>query len=182
VEIDATDKKVLRSQKIHEMDAAIVAIGENFEATVLASLNLLDFNLPRVIARASGDNQHRILQKIGVKDILLPENEVASNMSERLMNPSITGFLQLPDGFEVAEIRTPALVANRTIEDVGLRDKYSLTLITLKRSYEVEKDGLMINEEHIIGVPKSDQVIYETDTLVVFGMRKDIQKFIEINN
>lgn len=181
VEIDATDKKVLMSQKIDQMDAAIVAIGENFEATVLTSLNLLDFNIPRVIARASGDNQYRILEKIGVQEILLPEMEVASNMSERLVNPNITAFLQLPDDYEIAEIKTPKGVAERTIGDVGLDKKYNLTLITLKRAYEMEKDGKMTKVEHIIGVPRQEQVIYESDTLVVFGMRKDVQKFIEIN-
>jgi len=181
VEIDATDKKVMLSQEIDKMDAAIVAIGENFEATVLTSLNLLDFRVPRVIARASGDNQYRILEKIGVPEILLPEREVASNMSERLINPNITGFLQLPDDYEIAEIKTPKNVAERTIEEMGLAKKYSLTLITLKRAYEVEQNGKMVKEEHIIGVLQPDQVVYETDTLVVFGMRRDIQKFIDIN-
>ncbi|MDP4587242.1 MAG: UPF0146 family protein, partial [Flavobacteriales bacterium] len=39
VALDTTDKKALMSQRIQEMDAAIVAIGENFEATVLTALN-----------------------------------------------------------------------------------------------------------------------------------------------
>jgi len=36
-------------------------------------------------------------------------------------------------------------------------------------------------EEHIIGVPKSETMIYETDTLVVFGKLGDVKKFIEVN-
>jgi Trk K+ transport system NAD-binding subunit len=36
------------------MDAAIVAIGENFEATILTALNLLDLSVPRVIVRSNG--------------------------------------------------------------------------------------------------------------------------------
>jgi trk system potassium uptake protein TrkA len=181
VTLDTTDKKALIAQKVNEMDAAIVAIGENFEAVVLTSLNLLDMGIKRVIARASGTNQFRILEKIGVEEILSPEAEVAHIVTEKLVNPSITAFLQLPDNYEIAEIKAPDGVANRTLEEIDLVNKYGLTLITVKRAFEVEKEGKATTEEHIIGVPKAETVIYETDTLVVFGSLKNVKKFIEIN-
>lgn len=181
--LDSTEKKALEANRIHDMDAVIIAIGENFEATVLTAITLIDMEIPRVIARASGASQRRILEKIGVKEVLSPESEVASIVAERLINPSITAFLRLPDEYEIAEIKCPKGVANRSLEDIGLRDKYGLTLITLKRSYEMkdEEEDKPILEEHIIGVPKSETVIYETDTLVVFGTVKDVKRFIEIN-
>ena len=183
IALDATDPKILRSKGIDQMDAVVVAIGENFEATVLTSMALKDMGVPRVIARASGANQLRILQKLGIEEILAPEMEIATTVAERLVNPSITGFLQLPDGFEIAEIKAPAGIANRSLEDIDLRNKYRLTLITLKREYEIkdEQSGDINVEEHIIGVPKSETMIYETDTLVVFGKLGDVKKFIEVN-
>jgi trk system potassium uptake protein TrkA len=42
-------------------------------------------------------------------------------------------------------------------------------------------DGEIDIEEHIIGVPKSETVVYESDTLVVFGLVRDVKRFIEIN-
>jgi trk system potassium uptake protein TrkA len=183
IALDSTDKKVLEANRIHEMKAVIIAIGENFEATVLTAINLIDMGIPRVIARASGETQKRILEKIGVEEILSPESEVATIVAERLLNPSITAFLRLPDEYEIAEIKCPKGVANRTLEDIGLRDKYGLTLITLKRTYEMKEnqDGEVELEEHIIGVPKSETVIYETDTLVVVGLIRDVKRLIEIN-
>ena len=47
VTLDSTDKKALLAQHVQDLDAAVVAIGENFEATVLTTLNLLDLGLPR---------------------------------------------------------------------------------------------------------------------------------------
>lgn len=183
VALDTTDKKALIAQSVQDVDAGIVAIGENFEATVLTSLNLIDLKVPRIIARASGENQLRILRSIGITEILHPEGEVASILTERLINPSITGFLQLPDNFEIAEIKTPPGIADRTLEDIDLGKKYTLNLITVKREYEVKgkESGHLEKEEHIIGVPKPETVIYETDTLVVFGSLKNIKRFIEIN-
>ncbi|MCB0762076.1 MAG: TrkA family potassium uptake protein [Flavobacteriales bacterium] len=180
--MDTTDKKAMMGQQVDQVDAGVVAIGENFEATILTALNLLDLGVKRVIVRASGENQIRILKNLGIREILTPESEVASNVAERLIHPNITAFLQLPDGYEIAEVRAPGKVVNRTLEDVGIDSKYGLRLITLKREYQMRSDSDEVEiEEHIIGVPKSETVIYESDTLVVFGTLKNIQRFIEIN-
>lgn len=181
VTMDSTDKKALISQKINEMDAVIIAIGENFEATVLTALNLKDLKINRVIVRASGDNQIRILNSLGVDEILEPESEIASIVAEKLINPSITAFLQLPDNYEIAEIKAPKGIINRTLADVQLVEKYHLTLITLKRIFEEEVNGIITAQEHILGILRPETVVYDTDTLVVFGTLDNVKKFIEIN-
>jgi trk system potassium uptake protein len=181
VTIDTTDPKALAHQNIADMDAVVVAIGENFEATVLTSVHLLDLGVERIIARASGSQQKLILEKIGVKEILTPEDEVAFVVREKLINPSILSFLQLPDDYEIAEIKPPKGILNRTIEDVDFRNKYQLTLVTMKREYEIKKKGQYSTEQHVIGVPTSDTVIESRDTLVVFGTAKHVQRFIDIN-
>jgi trk system potassium uptake protein TrkA len=181
VTLDATDLRALTMQNLDELDAVVVAIGENFEATVLTCVHLLDLGVKRVIARASGNHQRLILEKIGVTEILTPEDEVANVVAEKLLNPNIVSFLQLPDEHEIAEIIAPKGVIGRTIEEIGFRNKYEMTLITIKRAYEVTKNGEDTTEEHIIGVPKSETPIKESDTLVVFGAAKSVQRFIEIN-
>ncbi len=102
-------------------------------------------------------------------------------MAEKLINPNITAFLQLPDEYEIAEIKTPKKIANETLASLQLNSKYQLNLITLKRAFEEKKDGELIVEEHIIGVTNSETIIYDTDTLVVFGTLKNIKRFIEVN-
>jgi len=181
VTLDATDIRALRSQNIDDMDAAVVAIGENFEATILTCVHLLDLGVKRVIARASGEHQRLILQKVGVLEILTPEDEVAFVVREKLINPSIVSFLQLPDDYEIAEIIAPKGTVGRTIDTISFRNKYELTLITIKREYNIQRNSEEITEQHVVGVPKSDTVIMERDTLVVFGTSKSVQRFIDIN-
>lgn len=181
VTLDATDIRALRSQNIDDMDAAVVAIGENFEATILTCVHLLDIGVKRVIARASGEHQRLILQKVGVLEILTPEDEVAFVVREKLINPSIVSFLQLPDDYEIAEIIAPKGTVGRTIDTISFRNKYELTLITIKREYNIQRNSEEITEQHVVGVPKSDTVIMERDTLVVFGTSKSVQRFIDIN-
>ena len=181
VTMDATDLRALRAQNLSEMDAVVVAIGENFEATILTAVHLIDLGVKRVICRASGQQQRLILEKIGVTEILTPEDEVAYVVREKLLNPNIVSFLQLPDDHEIAEIRAPKGVVGRTCDDVGFRNKYEMTLITIKRQYEMTKNGKDCTEQHIVGVPKEDTVIQEKDTLVIFGAAKSVDRFISIN-
>lgn len=60
-------------------------------------------------------------------------------------------------------------------------NKYNLPLITIKPCFEEEKGGEMVRAEHILGVPQSETVVYDTDTLVVFGTLSNVKRFLEIN-
>jgi trk system potassium uptake protein TrkA len=179
--IDSTDQKALSQMNIQDVDAVVVSIGENFEAVILTAAHLLDLGCKRIIARAHGAQQKMILEKIGIKEILSPEDEVAFVVTERLLNPSIISYLQLPDDYEIAELKAPKAIVNRSLTDIGLRNKYHLTLVTIKRQFEVKEGKDMVKENHILGVPNSETIVYETDTLVVFGTRYDVARFIEIN-
>jgi trk system potassium uptake protein len=161
VTLDSTDIRALKSQNIEEMDAVVVAIGENFEATILTSVHLIELGVKRIIARASGDHQKLILQKIGLTEILTPEEEVAQVVREKLINPSIVSFLQLPDDYEIAEIVAPKGCIGRALDQIEFRNRYELTLVTIKRQYEIDKNGQQCTEQHVIGVPKSDTIVKE---------------------
>ena len=181
VSLDATDIKALKAQNIQDSDAVVVAIGEHFESLLLCTVHLLELKVPKIIARARGPLQRMILKKLGVQEILSPEIEVSTVVAEQLIHPSIGSFLQLPDDYEIAEVKTPRGIANRTLEDIGLRDKYKLNIITVERESEINRDGENVKEKHIMGIPRSTTVLYETDTIIVFGRTKDIKRFIEIN-
>ena len=74
--MDATDIRVLRSQNVQDMDAVVVAIGEDFEALMLCVVQLMELKVKRIMARANGKHQRQILEKVGVSEILSPENDV----------------------------------------------------------------------------------------------------------
>ena len=96
VTMDATDPKTLKAQNIHEMDAVIVAIGEGkFDTMLLCVVLLLELKVKRIIARAEGPRQRMILEKIGCKEILSPEDEVAMLVAERLINPNIIYYMPI---------------------------------------------------------------------------------------
>jgi trk system potassium uptake protein TrkA len=181
VTMDSTDKKALHTQGLQDMDAVVVAIGADFEALLLTTVYLMEMNIKRIIARANGVQQRKILEQMGVEEILSPEKEVAVNLAEQLLNPSILSYLQLPDNYEIVEIKCPRGIIGRSLGDVDMRNKYKINLITIKREFVDEVDGQRVCETHTLGVPASQTEIEESDTLVVFGQVKDIERFMEIN-
>jgi len=181
VTLDSTDKKVLKRQGLDDMDAVVVAIGADFEALLLTTVYLMENNAKRIIARANGEQQRKILQKMGVTEVLSPEKEVATSLAESLLNPSVVSSLQLPDNYEIVEIKSPKGVVGRSIQSLDLRNKYKINLITVKREFVVNSNGEEKSECHVLGVPTSDTTIEKSDTLVLFGQIKDIERFLEIN-
>jgi trk system potassium uptake protein TrkA len=181
VELDAADQRTLISQNISDFDAVVVAIGENFEQLLLCTVMLQGLGVKRILARARGKNQRIILEKLGIEEIFQPEDEVAAIVAEKLINPNIVSYLSLPDDYRVAELKTPKNIANRTLGDINLRDRYNLSLITIKKEIEKVKDGKQVFEEHIEGVPNTKTLILPGHRLVVFGKNRDIDRFIEIN-
>ncbi|GAB6279348.1 MAG TPA: potassium transporter KtrA [Bacteroidales bacterium] len=181
VAIDATDKKALLSQNILEFDAVVVAIGESFEQRLLCVALLLDLGVKRIIARCGGKSQRIILEKLGVKELWSPEEEVGAIVAERLLNPSVMSYLQLPDDYRIVEMLTPKKVVGRSIQDLNFRDRYKLSLVTIKKEENVTVNNMVTSVYHVVGVPGTDYVINSTDRLLLFGKNKDIDRFIEIN-
>jgi trk system potassium uptake protein len=182
VVMNSTDNRALIAHNIESMDAVVVAIGDNFESLLLTTVILLELNVKRIIARAGTKQQKMILEKMGIKEILSPEDEVGKTVAEILLHPNMKTFLPLPDDYEIVEINTPKKVSNRCVKDIGLREKYNLNLITIKRTFEEIQHGEKVNVEHIIGVPKGDSILYETDIIIILGKSKDVDKFVEVNS
>jgi len=174
VTLDATDVRALKSQNIQDMDAVVVAIGENFQDLLLTTFALQEMEVERIVARSQGPAQRKILEKMGIGEILSPEDEVGNNVAQNLVNPNVLMSMQLPDEHQILEVKAPEKVHNRTLADIGLRQKYEINLVTLMRP-----NGE--NEPKIIGVPTADTTIQENDTIVLFGKNNHLKRFIDIN-
>ena len=159
--IDATNKKALIAENIQDFDAVVVAIGNDFVKRLLCTANLMD---------------------LGVTEFLSPEDELGTLFAERLINPSIVSYLQLPDGYRIAEVIAPQRLVGVTIADLNLRDAYRLSLITIRRNYAETKDPTQSNATgHILGVPDTLTTIEENDCFVIFGLTRDMENFIKKN-
>jgi len=181
VALDATDRRALEGQGIQDYDAVAVAIGKDFEKRLLCASVLLDLNVKRIITRANGEAQSIILQKMGITEVLSPEEEYGVIVATRMLNPHFSNYLQLPDGYKVVELKSPQKCIGKTFGELDLRDRYKLSLIAIKEEQTINTGGKEITEHHMLKVPDSKQTLQKSDQLLIFGKDEDIERFIEIN-
>jgi len=178
VSIDATNKEALMGQNIQDMDCVIIAIGENFHSAILCANILVELGVKRIIGRAMGENERLILEKLGINEIISPEDELGFRITESILNPNIIFSISLPDNYLIVELKAPKKICEEKLGDIKLREDFGLNLITILRASNKET-GV---DHHISGVPSSDTIINSNDILVLFGKSKDLTKFIDINN
>jgi trk system potassium uptake protein TrkA len=173
----------LLAENILDYEVVIIAIGNDFVARLLCAANLLDIGVKRIISRTMGENQKIILEKMGITEFLSPEDEIGQVVADKLMNPNLITYLQLPDEYKVAEILVPESIIGQKVGEVGFRDNYKMSLITIRWIVE-EADGKskIVQKDKIVGVPDTNVVIDKGDILVVFAKSKDIDYFVKANS
>lgn len=169
VQLDATDKQALISQDIDKVDVCVVAIGENFEASLLTTVLLKQLNVPQIICRAQTSLHAEIFRQIGADQVIQPEHAAGEQMARQLANPQLADVIPLADNFTLVELKAPRKFHGKTIRDIGLRSSYHVNLVVIKRP-----DGTGLDSaDHVrINVPRPDDVIEPNDVLVLVGANK----------
>ena len=86
VQGDATNARALEDAGLKECDMAVVAIGANVEASLLATANCKELGVPTVISKASSELHGRILKKIGADQVVFPDRESACRLARSVMD------------------------------------------------------------------------------------------------
>lgn len=169
VRLDSTVEEALRAQGIGQVDAAIVAIGEDFESTALTVATLKAIGVPQIFARAETDTQARILSKIGADAIINPEREAASRWAHRFMLPNLQQYIELGEGHSMIYTTAPSAFHNKTLADLQLRVNYGVNLVAINRrapDRAKEREGATTQ---VVYVPTAGTTILPDDVLVLVG-------------
>ncbi|HUU43071.1 MAG TPA: TrkA family potassium uptake protein [Planctomycetota bacterium] len=170
VRLDGTDERALRGQGLDKVDCAIVSIGETFEANTLATALLKSIGIKWVIARAATPIRQKILRLVGADQIISPEDESAIRLAQRLIAPNILSFLEIGEGVSMVQMQAPPKFHNKKLVELGLREKYSVNLVAIKKKVVTAgKNGEKVIEEKILDIPKPSDVIEPDDILILMG-------------
>lgn len=179
--MDSTDPKAMKGLGLEEMDAIIVAIGENFESSILTTALLQEIGVKKIYNRVISVVHERLLKLMNVTELLVPEAEAADHLVRRLVMPGLIESYQISKEFGIFEIPVPKSFIGKNLLDLNLRQKYNVNLITIKKI--IKKRGFLTigerEEVEIVGVPSPDEIISEKSILVLFGRDKDIKNLIE---
>lgn len=150
---DARDEKVLRDLGVHECDGVVIAIGEDIEANILATLIAKSMPKPRVWSKALNPNHHKILEKLGTDHIVHPEHEMGLRLARSMVYPEVMDYISLGRDRFVVEIRISGRLAGKDISALHLAENDLQCLlighldgVTLEppQQYELEVDDKII--------------------------------------
>jgi len=168
VTLDSTDEDALREVDVFSYKTVIVAIGNNFEASLITTSILKQHGVPHVVAKALTERQKDILQRMGADKVILPEHEAGQWLAHQLTHPGVIEYFGLGTTAVISEMNLPREWVGKTIREIDLRAKCSATILVVKRG-----DGVDV-------VPPPGYILETGDEIVVCGPNKAIEHISEL--
>ncbi|MBN1525951.1 MAG: TrkA family potassium uptake protein [Spirochaetales bacterium] len=178
--IDATDEASLLKAPLDEVDIAIVGIGDNFEASILATALLRKRGIPYILARAVSDIHQTVLRQVGANEVINLEIDEGMRIALRLISPEVLDSIPLSKEYSFAETKLPKLFIGQTIRNIQLREKFNLNIISIKRFLkDIDDVGNPIQKEELV-FPDADVMLEDGDVLLVVGKNTSLEEFSEM--
>ncbi len=164
VKMDVTDADALATLGIRNFDGAIIAIGENLEASVLVTILAKEMGIPYVLAKAQNDIHAKVLKKVGADLVVFPEKETGIRIANNLMMGNFFDAVELSTTHSMMELDIPEEWIGYTLRELNLRAKKKVNVIAIKRN-----DIIDIN-------PEAEDPLKKDDVLVVIGQNEMLNK------
>jgi trk system potassium uptake protein len=180
VGMDSTDLKALSTLPLEDTDVVIVAIGEDFGASLMTMALLKQVNVKRLICRAISPLHKGIIEAMGVGEVIMPEQESAEHLAEVLDMKNVLNTFELAEGHGIVEVRVPANLGGRTIGEIDFRGNYRLNIVTIKKK-QMKKNIIGVSKETYVvtGVVTPDTRLETEDIIVLFGASNDLRDFLK---
>ncbi len=167
---DAQDEEALRELDIGSFDHVYISIGQNIEASIMATLIAKDLGAPDVTCRAENANHARVLERVGADRVVRPEHDLAKRLIFQQLNPSVVDYVKLSKETTLAEvvIDNPKFVG-KTLDELNFRNKYHVNVIIIVDTAD------QVNQ-----IPQANDVIQAGDKVTVVGRLADIRRLNDI--
>lgn len=160
--VDVTDEQALRSLGLGNFDVAVVAIGSDIRASIMATLIAKEMGVELIICKAKDELQAKVLYKIGADRVVFPERDMGVRVAHNLVSDNILDHIELDPEYSIVEIVTPNSWVGKTLVELELRARYEITVLAIKT-------GKNINV-----TPSPDEELIAGSILVILGQNTSI--------
>jgi trk system potassium uptake protein TrkA len=175
--LDSTDEESISEAPFEHVDAAIVAIGDNIEASILTTTLLKQRGVPYIIARAVNKTHYQVLKQIGADKIINIEEDQGRRTALNLIAPSIMDKVALTQNVFISEMYLPPALDKSTPASLNLEKRFQIRLVGLRRTEStLDADGTALRDERLI-FPEAAEELREGDVLIVIGAEDNIEAF-----
>lgn len=164
VQADSTNVAVMRQLGAADFAHAIVGIGSDLAASLMTVMAMTELGIKDIWVKAMTPEHGQIAQRIGAHHVVYPEADMGERVAH-LVTGRMMDFIEFEDGFAIAKILAPQLACNQSLAQSGVREKFGVTVVGVKRSHE--------DFQHA----KPDTMILTGDLLIVSGPTQKVEKF-----
>ena len=178
--MDATDELVVSGLPLKETDVVIIAIGEDQGTNVMVTALFKNLGVKRLISRAVNSLHEKVLQAIGVDEIVHPEEESAERWAKKLCFTGVVDSFELSDDYSIVVVNVPKRFDGKTIKEIKIRETYDLLVLTTIANTEMKSIiGKTTKVTNVKGVANPNDELNKDDILVVYGANVAIKKFLK---
>ncbi|MCI5700661.1 MAG: TrkA family potassium uptake protein [Lachnospiraceae bacterium] len=150
---DVTEPGVLKNIGIRNVDAVVVAISENMESSVMATILAKEAGAPYVLSKAGTELHGQILKKIGADEIIYPEQAMGARTAKKLISGSFLDLYELSKSFSMVEVIMPADWAGKSLKELNLRKK-GINVIGM-----IQEDSIELNIDPDMPLPANETLL-----------------------
>ena len=129
---DATDENFIRTLGVRNFDVCVVAIGDNFQASLEVTALLKDFGAQFVVSRAAGEIHAKFLLRNGADQVIYPERDMARHAAFKYSANHVLDFFQLTPEYAIYEISAPKEWMGKSIEELQVRRKHHVNILAVR--------------------------------------------------
>ncbi len=184
--IDFADTSALTRFPLDELDAVIIAIGDDFEASMAFTMRARELGAKRLVCRVLSPMHARLLRLLKVERLVVPEEFAARGLAHSLLMRGAVEGIDLGSGHALIDAAVPPGLVGQTITSrAELFREHHVRLVTIKRPEKPLLGGLLKSDPdapvayRTLGTPALDDPFHKDDVLVLFGPEKGLRAFLE---
>lgn len=131
--IDSTEEAAISVLPLKNVDLVVVAIGENFGASIKTVAILKKMGVSKIFARAIDSLHRAILEGLHVQRILNPEQYAAFALSNEMQLGSSVEILHIDHDTSVMRFEAPSLFHSMPYSRIDTKALFGLRLIAASR-------------------------------------------------
>lgn len=159
------DKELMAMLGARNLDGVIVAISENLEASILATLLAKELGAPFVLAKAKSDLHADILKKLGADTVVLPERQMGSRLAKTIATRNFADWIELSPDYSMVEAPVPDRWIGKNLIDLNVRGRYGINVVGVIRGKRV----------HVNISP--DEAFEQGDMMILIGENEVLNRF-----
>lgn len=160
---EAADKKVLEQIGFAELNHVMVSVGDSIAASTMISMYLKEMGIPAVCVKAVNTDHEKLLRKIGVDEVIIPELMAAAQLANRLAIPGFIEYLPFDQEVALQEVAVKEW-AGKSLRQINLTNRFSVQVIAVKKA------GM----KNFRFIPKADELLQAGDALVLIGPKDQL--------